>query len=80
MTTDQGFAVATGMRFKDRFAAMHAEALALPAVLRLHHICCAEFVVTLCRKAGTDPETDPRYQHHMHVAARVAANRGIPDL
>ncbi|MDG0989783.1 MAG: hypothetical protein P8Q57_06545 [Yoonia sp.] len=80
MTTDQRFAVATGMRFKDRFAAMHAEALTLPDVLRLHHICCAEFVVTLCRKAGTDPETDPRYQHHMRVAARVAANRGIPDL
>ena len=47
---------------------MHAEALTLPDVLRLHHICCAEFVVTLCRKAGTDPETDPRYQHHMRIA------------
>jgi hypothetical protein len=65
----------TAARFKDRFAELHAEALALPDVLRLHHVCCAEYVVALNRNAGTDPEDDPRYQHHLKAAARVATNR-----
>lgn len=68
----------TAARFQDRFAAVHAEALALPEVLRLHHICCAEYVVRMNEKRGDDPEADPRYHHHMKVANRVAAMRN-PD-
>lgn len=68
----------TALRFMDRFAQMHAEALALPDVLRLHHICCAEYVIELNKLAGTDPEKDERYQHHLKVAARVASNRNTP--
>ncbi len=68
----------SAMRFKDRFAETHAAALALPDILHLHHLCCADYVVSLCQKAGTDALADERYQHHMRVAARVAANRGIP--
>ncbi len=65
----------TAARFQDRFSAMHAQALELPDVLRLHHICCAEYVVRMNEKQGKDPEADPRYQHHLKVANRVAAMR-----
>ena len=67
----------TAARFQDRFAAMHAKALELPEVLRLHHICCAEYVVRMAQKRGEDPEADPRYLHHMQVANRVASNRTL---
>ena len=67
----------TATRFNDRFAKIHAEALALPDVLRLHHICCADYVAELNKSAGTDPDNDERYLHHLKVAVRVATNRGI---
>lgn len=63
-------------KYADRFAAIHAKALELPDILRLHHICCAEYVIRMNEKRGQDPEADPRYQHHMRVANRVAATRG----
>ena len=67
----------TATRFNDRFAKIHAEALALPDVLRLYHICCADYVAELNKSAGTDPDNDERYLHHLKVAVRVATNRGI---
>ena len=67
----------SALRFMDRFAHVHADALALRDVLRLHHICCAEYVVALNENAGTDPEQDDRYLHHLRVAKRVAANRNM---
>jgi len=63
----------TASRFLERFSQVHAEALAQPDVLRLHHICCAEYVVRLNEKRGQDPDTDPRFHHHMKIANRVAA-------
>ena len=66
----------TAMRFKDRFSAVHAQALALPNVLRLHHINCADYVGAMAIKRGDDPLDDHRFLHHLGVAERVAANRG----
>ena len=66
----------SAIRFQERFAQMHAEALQLPDVLRLHHICCAEYVARMAIKRGEKPEADPRYQHHQKIAMRVAATRG----
>lgn len=67
----------TAPRFQEGFSQVHAEALELLDVLRLHHICCAEYVVRMNVKQGKDPEADPRYHHHMKVANRVAAMRDI---
>lgn len=62
-------------RFQERFSKMHAKALALPDILRLHHMCCAEYVIRMNVKRHQDPEADPRYQHHTKVAQRVAIMR-----
>ena len=51
----------TALRYADRFAALHREALSLPGVARLHHLCCADHVAAIALKAGRRPEDDPRH-------------------
>lgn len=46
------------------FDAEYARLVAIPGVLRLHHLCCADYVERICRKRGDDPEADPRYRMH----------------
>lgn len=48
-------------QYADRFAALHAEAMALPGVAALHFQCCADHVAAIARKAGRDPAGDPRH-------------------
>ncbi len=55
--------------YRDRFDALHAAAMALPGVARLHHHCCADYVARLCAKAGIATADDPRWQDHMDRAA-----------
>ena len=60
----------TVLRYAAAFDGLHAQALALPDVRRLHHLCCADYVVRLAQKAGKDVQADPRY--HSHLAAANA--------
>jgi hypothetical protein len=53
-----------------RFEAAHAEAMALPGVRRLHHLCCLDYLERLCRHQGRDPAADRRWHHHQAAAAR----------
>jgi Glycosyl transferase family 2 len=53
------------------FDPVHATALALPGVARLHHLCCADLVARLARRAGADPAADPRWQQHQAQAAAL---------
>jgi hypothetical protein len=57
---------------RDRFDALHARAMALPDVARLHHLCCADYVARLSAAAGKPPESDPRWRHHMEKAGATA--------
>jgi hypothetical protein len=50
------------------FEPIYQQAMALPDVARLHHLCCADYVVRLAQKAGIRPQDDPRWQHHMELA------------
>ena len=50
------------------FDRLHAEAMALPGLARLHHLCCADYLTRMAEKAGTDVQTDPRFLHHMTAA------------
>lgn len=59
------------LRFAARFDAVHAEAMALPEVFRLHHKCCGDYVVRLANKQGIRPVDDPRWQHHMAQIAEL---------
>ena len=50
------------------FDRLHALAMALPGVARLHHLCCADYVARLCHKAGRRPGDDPRHAFHLAAA------------
>jgi len=58
----------SALSFSARFDALHAEAMALPDVRRLHHLCCADYVVRLCANQQRPHADDPRWQHHMSEA------------
>jgi Glycosyl transferase family 2 len=56
--------------YRARFDALHATAMALPGVARLHHQCCADYVARLCVTSGIAPQADRRWKAHMaHVTA-----------
>lgn len=78
--TDEFFATYNRNDTEDRsalaraaaFDAVHAAAMALPGVARLHHLCCADYVARLCARAGTDPAGDPRHRAELAAAAAFA--------
>lgn len=56
--TDPDFAA---FRYADDFAALHAEAMALPGVARLHALCCADHLRLIAEKHGRRVEDDLRW-------------------
>ena len=58
----------SALAYRAAFAPIHAAAMALPGVRRLHHLCCADYVARLCAKAGRPVEADARWRHHMREA------------
>ncbi len=58
-------------RYEGSFDALHAQAMTLPGVRRLHHLCCAEYVERLCAVAGVAPEDDPRTLDYLKKAAEA---------
>ncbi|SEW47670.1 Glycosyl transferase family 2 [Cognatiyoonia koreensis] len=58
----------SALRFTDQFDAIHAQAMALPDVQRLHHLCGADYVARLAAHQGKDHRSDPRWQFHMESA------------
>lgn len=57
--------------YEAAFDAVHAEIRAIPGAMRLHHMCCADYVAAICEKRGDDPKVDPRWQFHMGEARRL---------
>ncbi len=58
----------SAFRYAEGFAALHARAMALPDVYRLHQLCCADHIRLICEKAGATPEADPRYGAFLALA------------
>ena len=58
----------SAMRNADAFDILHSQAMSLPDVHRLHHLCCADYVERIAEKAGKDPKADPRYIAHLAAA------------
>lgn len=56
------------LSFARAFDRVHAGLMALPDVRRLHHLCCADYVVRLATSQGRAPQDDPRWHHHMALA------------
>ncbi len=59
--------------YRARFDALHAQAMALPDVARLHHLCCADYVTRLCARIGLPRQLDARWQAHTAQAATLAS-------
>ncbi|MDJ0631445.1 MAG: glycosyltransferase family 2 protein [Rhodobacter sp.] len=59
----------SALRYHEAFDRIHAQAMVLPGVRRLHHLCCADYVVRLAGKSGQRAADDPRYGYHMDLAA-----------
>lgn len=58
------------------FDAEYAKLIAIPGVLRLHHLCCADFVAAMCTKRGDDPVEDSRYLFHKAKARSLPRRAG----
>jgi len=58
----------TAMTHAARFEDVFLRVCETPGALRLHHLCCADYVVQLCAKRGDDPKQDARFVHHMAMA------------
>ena len=58
----------SALRYAARFDGVRAEAMALPGVRRLHHLCCADHLIAIAQKAGRDPANDPRIAAHLKLA------------
>lgn len=56
----------------DRFDAIYAELVAVPGVAQLHHLSCADLLVAMHAKFGTDVASDPRYAAHLGAAEDAA--------
>ena len=57
-------AISYGARFDLEYERLRQ----IPGVMRLHHLCCADYVAEMCAGRGEDPKQDHRYRHHMDVA------------
>lgn len=58
----------SALKYRQAFDAAYDALVAIPGVLRLHHLCCADFVAAMCDKRGDDPSKDPRLRQHMEIA------------
>ena len=53
------------------FDAVHAQAMALPGIRRLHHLCCADYIARIAQKYGRSASDDPRHALHLGLAANA---------
>lgn len=58
----------SALAYAQEFDAEREKLAAIPGVLRLHQLCCADYVAAICEKRGDDPKADPRYREHMEKA------------
>jgi len=60
----------SALRHEAEFDALHQQAMALPGVARLHHLCCADHLHLIAERAGRDASLDPRRLAHLEWAER----------
>lgn len=58
----------SAVAYGERFDREYERLCQIPGAMRLHHLCCADFVAEMCEKRGDDPKADPRYIHHVEMA------------
>lgn len=58
----------SAFRYAEPFTELHAKAMALPDVARLHALCCADHLRLIAEKQDRQVEEDPRWQAFMDAA------------
>lgn len=64
------------LAYEARFDAEYTRLCAIPGVMRLHHLCCADLVAEMCEKRGDAPQDDPRWHHHRECARALPRPAG----
>lgn len=59
------------LAYRKRFDTEYNRLRKIPGVMRLHHLCCADYVADICVKRGDDPMTDKRYLFHKDMAKKL---------
>jgi hypothetical protein len=67
----------SALSYRDRFAPVYAEAMALPGIRRLHHLCCADYLARLCANQGRRAEDDPRWREQIKAVESAYGASGI---
>ncbi|WP_457648706.1 glycosyltransferase family 2 protein [Profundibacter sp.] len=57
--------------YRKRFDTEYDRLCQIPGVMRLHHLCCADYVAEICTKRGDDPAADERYLFHKEMAQKL---------
>lgn len=58
----------SAVSYQERFDREYMRLCEIPGILRLHHLCCADYVASMCEKRGEDPANDTRYTYHKQKA------------
>ncbi len=64
----------SALKYADRFDAEYARLSAIPGVLRLHHLCCADYLAAIAAKLGRDEAAYPAIAAHRETAAALPAH------
>jgi len=57
--------------YRKRFDAEYDRLCQITGAMRLHHLCCADYIADMCNRRGDDPGADKRYQFHKDMAQRM---------
>jgi hypothetical protein len=63
----------SAFHYADAFTALHAQAMALPDVARLHLLCCADHLRLIAEKHGRRVEEDARWHEYLARAKALEA-------
>ncbi|PID95773.1 MAG: hypothetical protein CSA85_00660 [Alphaproteobacteria bacterium] len=61
----------SALTYEAEFDRVYAEICAVPGVMRLHHLCCADLLERSAALRDADPLEDPRYLRHRDLAASL---------
>ena len=59
------------LAYRKRFDEEYDRLCQIPGVMRLHHLCCADYVADMCQNRGDDPLADSRYLFHRDMARKL---------
>ena len=59
-------------RYADWFSSVYEQICAVPGALRLHHLCCADYIARLAALKDVPPERDARWVMHKNAARDLA--------